>query len=326
MPGLSPRALTLALFSAFEAGGVQPYLLPQEKSNPRIIRFRHGGQFLTVKVYIWTMTFGGRQALPNEWRIQVTGIGSSLDVGGADFTVLMGYDPDLQVFAGWNTELHMDFGHSPSLQIDRTVLFEALQHGLAFHRKDNDELSIAVRPDMLIPYVVNSRLLHTAGNSARMAEALSAATVEPTVPELQDMQPQRRRVVTVVNQLTRDSRFRQIVLQAYDYRCAVSRTQLGLVQAAHIVPVENPESVDSIQNGIALSPNYHIAYDTGLIFLDEDYSMRLNDRKARELEEHGWTAGMESFAAPLGRIHLPPQEDWYPSVENIRLARQWRNV
>ena len=92
------------------------------------------------------------------------------------------------------------------------------------------------------------------------------------------------------------------------------------------MPVANPESADSVQNGIALSPNYHIAYDAGLIFLEEDYSMRLNERRARELDERGWTAGMESFAAPLGRIHLPPQEDWYPSVENIRLAKEWRNV
>ena len=326
MPGLSPRALSLALFSAFEACRVQPYLLPQEKSNPRIIRFRHGGRFVTVKVYLWTMTFGGRQSLPGEWRIQITGIGSSLDLDDADFTVLMGYDPDLQVFAGWNTELHMDFGKSPSLQIDRTVLFEALQHGLAFHYKDNDELSIAIRPDMLVAYVVNSCLLHTDGNSAGMVAALSAATVEPTVPELQDTQPRRRRIVTAVNRLARDSRFRQVVLQAYDYRCAVSRSQLGLVQAAHIVPVANPESEDNIQNGIALSPNYHTAYDMGLIFLDEDYTMCLNDRKAAELEQRGWTAGMESFAALLGRIHLPPQRDWYPSLENIRLARQWRSV
>ena len=326
MPVLRPRELTLALLSAFEACGAQAYLVPQESSNPRIVKFWQGGQLLTVKVYLWTMSFGGRESLPNEWRIQVTGIGSSLDVDDADFTVLMGYDPELQVFAGWNTALHMAFGRSPSLQIDRTVLLEALQHGLAFHYKDNDELSIAIRQDMLTAYVVNNVLLHANGNTAEMAAALSTAAAEPTAPELPDMQPQRKRTVTLVNRLTRDRRFRQAVLQAYDYRCAVSRIQLGLVQAAHIAPVASPASTDSIQNGIALAPNYHTAYDIGLIVLKEDYSMCLNERKVRELEERGWTAGMESFVAPLGRIHLPPQEDWYPSVENIRLARQWRGV
>ena len=49
------------------------------------------------------------------------------------------------------------------------------------------------------------------------------------------------------------------------------KRNLDLVDAAHILPVGAPESIDDIRNGIAIAPTYHRAYDNGLIYLDEDY-------------------------------------------------------
>jgi len=52
--------------------------------------------------------------------------------------------------------------------------------------------------------------------------------------------------------------------------------QLRLVDAAHILPVHTEETIDDVRNGIALSPTYHRAFDGGLIYLDENYAMRIN--------------------------------------------------
>jgi putative restriction endonuclease len=60
---------------------------------------------------------------------------------------------------------------------------------------------------------------------------------------------------------------------AYGNRCAVTRVQLRLVDAAHILPVGTTGSADHVRNGIALSPTYHRAFDAGLIYLDNVKSL-----------------------------------------------------
>ena len=42
----------------------------------------------------------------------------------------------------------------------------------------------------------------------------------------------------------------------------------GLVQAAHIYPVQAPNSVDEIWNGLALCSNHHTAFDRHLLWIE----------------------------------------------------------
>src|SRR5271165_5589625 len=108
------------------------------------------------------------------------------------------------------------------------------------------------------------------------------------------------------NRSTRYTAFKQRVLFAYGNRCAVTRAQLRLVDAAHILPVGAPGSADHVRNGIALSPTYHRAFDAGLVYLDEQYRMRLNDKRLQVLQAMNLAGGVEAFRAPLGQIFLPP--------------------
>jgi putative restriction endonuclease len=59
--------------------------------------------------------------------------------------------------------------------------------------------------------------------------------------------------------------------------------QLRLVDAAHILPVGAVDSTDDVQNGVALSPTYHRAFDNALIFLDENLVMKINPSKELQL-------------------------------------------
>ena len=136
----------------------------------------------------------------------------------------------------------------------------------------------------------------------------------------------KRPTVETVSRFSRKANFRQQVLFAYGNRCSISRIQLKLVEAAHILPVGAPRSTDQVTNGIALSPTYHRAYDSGIIYLDEDYQMRLNLRKVSELEAVGHTGGLEEFRAPLGKILLPPDQNQWPRPEFIRLANKFRLI
>lgn len=102
--------------------------------------------------------------------------------------------------------------------------------------------------------------------------------------------------------------------------------QLRLIDAAHILPLGAPGSADRVHNGIALSPTYHRAFDAGLIYLDEDFRMRLNDGQIQVLQRLNLVGGIESFKAPLGKIFLPPESTQWPSVDFIRRANRFRQI
>jgi putative restriction endonuclease len=99
-----------------------------------------------------------------------------------------------------------------------------------------------------------------------------------------------------------------------------------LVESAHILPVGAPESTDDVRNGIALSPTYHRAYDTGLIYLDEHYVMRLNPQKKVELVGLKLESGLKEFTSPLGKILLPQDKRQWPDITLIRKANAFRRI
>ena len=80
------------------------------------------------------------------------------------------------------------------------------------------------------------------------------------------------RIRRTVTRLQRSARFREGVLAAYGWRCAVSGLSAdgidGLVDAAHIRGAGQPEfGPDRIANGIALTPTLHRLFDRHLFSL-----------------------------------------------------------
>lgn len=241
----------------------------------------------------------------------------------------MRLDRDGGLFGGLDLERHRTFTPgSSSVQIDIEELRRAEVDGLSFHRKSNDEIATGIRPDMFMAYVLNAPLLHRYGREARVLRLLNQATQAEALPpqELQALSMERQRVLTEVNRLSRLAGFRQRVLFAYGHRCAVTRLQLKLVDAAHILPVGAPESIDDVRNGIALSPTYHRAFDAGLIYLDEQERMCLNEGQLHMLEMLNLTGGLDGFRATLGPVFLPPDPNQRPAADFIRRANRFRQI
>lgn len=73
-------------------------------------------------------------------------------------------------------------------------------------------------------------------------------------------------------QKERDARFHEAVLAAYDYRCAICRTEVReVLQAAHLHGYEVADtdlSADTVEHGICLCANHHLMYDRNVIDLD----------------------------------------------------------
>lgn len=213
------------------------------------------------------------------------------------------------------------------MQIDIAELRRAETEGLSFHRKSNDEIAVGVRPDMFMAYATNAVILHRYGRDSNVLRLLNQAVREaPQQQALEHLSAERQRIVTEVSRLSRAADFRHRVLFAYGNRCAVTRVQLRLVDAAHILPVGAPGSSDLVSNGIALSPTYHRAFDAGLIYLDEQHRMQLHDGRMHALARLDLVGGVEAFRAPLGQIFLPPDPQQRPNLDFVRRANRFRQI
>jgi putative restriction endonuclease len=110
---------------------------------------------------------------------------------------------------------------------------------------------------------------------------------DPPAAELQDEQApfafeqNRDRVTAMTSRLVRDRVFRQVVLKAYDSRCAVTGLKLingggrAEAEAAHIQPVE-AMGPDIVNNGLALSGTAHWMFDRGLISISDDLEILIS--------------------------------------------------
>lgn len=328
MPPASRETINRAILDAINECGAIGFPISSSGAHPRVYLVAQNSRETSIWVYCWNLTHGGRKSLPDEYRIQMTTVESPLPTNPSGHTILLGYEPDREVFAGFDLERHRTFtGRSPSVQLDISTLNAGLQSGLAFQTKTNDEIAIGIRSDHLLFYCEHARELHRLGedsNYLKTAERV-VQTKDVTDLEIQELSEQRQLVIRETARWSRSSTFTKQVLNAYDNRCAVTRRKLKLVDAAHILPVKaGDQSIDNVRNGIALSPTYHRAFDRGLIYLDESMIMRLNDVAAEDLVRQGLDSGIDSFASQLGKIHLPYNPEQHPDQYYIRLANDFR--
>jgi putative restriction endonuclease len=330
MPATQPAILVDAILEAISESGYSGLLLSGTRQHPRrFLLTTQEGVDTVLSVYAWTLTHGGRVHLPDEYRIQMTSVKSPLALSMEGPTILVGYEPNLKMFAGFDLARHKTFTTgSPSVQIDIRTVRKALDDGLAFDRKNNDEIAIGIRADQFLNYAFNAENLHRYGREASTLRLLAKASSLAPIPsaDIDALSEPRRRIVQTVSRLSRAANFRIQVLNAYGNRCAVTRAQLRLVEAAHILPVGSPGSTDNVRNGIALAPTFHRAYDAALIYLSEDLQMKINPKRETELLALRLGAGLMEFKASLGRIHLPADKGQWPDPSFVSKANRYRLI
>ncbi len=286
-------------------------------------------------VYLWTVTHGGGRERPaHEQRIQMTGVDRIL-LHPRRATVLGGWSEGLQVFAFWDARRHIGFTPgSPSLQVREETLQEAAVRGVATELRDvaeGEETVVALTGESLLWYVMGGRAIHGAREELAFLPQLVEATVEEEEAILDGTEEAtaraRRYELVQVMRPYRNVRFRQHVLAAYRHRCAVCQTALRLVDAAHIVPITEPDGSDSVRNGIALCRLHHGAYDNSLLGVQSTYRLIVNPKAARHLRETGFDGGLDAFRAALPpAIAVPDERNSWPAPPNLRRGlevRRW---
>ena len=309
MPRLPHEGLVKAIEDSFAEAGAAAASISPPNAHP--LRF----QVITGQV---------------SFRIQLTGVTAPLPGNPDGPTILIGYEPNIKAFAGFDLSKHSTFSRrSPSIQININSLRTAIRDGFNFTRKGNDEIAIGFRRDHILAYAMNAEELHRFGaDTATTALLTRASRLQPMdETEVNALPVERRRIVSTVSKLSRENDFRNKVIVAYDRKCAITGLQLKLIDAAHILPVGAEGSNDEVANGICLSPTFHRAYDQRLIYLSEDFRMRINPAKEQELIQQNLDGGLHDFKSTLEReIFLPADRRQYPSAEMIRRANVFRQI
>lgn len=136
---------------------------------------------------------------------------------------------------------------------------------------------------------------------------------------LNDVLPKygERRVYTTDELIVRDGLFQRWVTNSYDYQCSFTGMKLSnsfnynFVDACHIIPFAVSFN-DSRNNGIALCPNMHRAFDRGLLSIDQDYRILVSDHLTED-KTHPYALTQLKGK----KIILPKEQNHYPKQEAL---------
>lgn len=318
----------------------------QSRANALVRNVRHPFQLSIwneyqaklIRIFIWNITPGGPATVRSatEYRIQVTGIGDSLDLPEGTDTLLMGWSEEYGVFAAFEVRRHTRFGASPSIQIDQKYLLSAQNFGLSFATRGNRETVVCFAPDQFLNYALNLNNLHgitEESENTKEETRLSNQMVDEPSPigwDLDHVDEPRREVIETTRRWIRQRDFRGRILSAYHSSCAICHLQLNLVEAAHIVPVSVRGSSDSTDNGLCLCMLHHAAYDDGLVGIGPDYHVLLNQEKLDSLRNAGLGGGEEKILGNVrDTITLPDAVRGRPTRDNLirgLLVRGWSDI
>lgn len=123
-------------------------------------------------------------------------------------------------------------------------------------------------------------------------------------------------------QFIRGGMFKKLVPQVYNHTCCITGMRLvsnhgfSMIDACHIVPFSLSKD-DKINNGLALCPNLHRAFDRGLISVDGNLKVLVSNAIAEDLSNS--YALLHLRGKPLT---LPFGEKHYPNPSNLAWHRQ----
>jgi putative restriction endonuclease len=263
-------------------------------------------------VYVWAATHGGGDRSADEYRIQMTGVSPPLHRSRTAVTLLLGLS-DEGILTAWDPAFHGTFSTgSPSLQTSRRSMRRAARAGFGFYRKSSGEVTVSFLPEHLGAYIEHQSILHALDNSTTV-DVIQEAADQETEAEFDnaiDVPPDEalgteEAVFETVRRAIRDATFTSRVLTAYKSACCMCGMQLGLVEAAHIVPLATARNF-STRNGLSLCRNHHRAYDNGLVGVRADFRIVVNQTALQAATRDGWGDGRALLIDCLFRsIRLP---------------------
>lgn len=284
------------------------------------------------------------RANPDEWRIQVPRNVRALqeERSRAGYKVLfLGFFDEFPTFTGWEAEylFSMRSNDMGTVYVPQSQAALAEKNLAALDRKPALNLGrqtakVTLRNEFLGFYVENADACHASRSQdeleravGRLAEFVEKAGAVGDVSVRVDIGGERRIVTLTRVAFARDPAFRDAVLKAYSGTCCVCGRQLGLVQAAHIIPHSHPDCTQGVVNGLALCVEHHKLYDDALLLPSSGQHFHLNEDRVEHLRNIGQDSGIDAIralAATQYRVpeHVPsrPRDDYLDRGVRIRLG------
>jgi putative restriction endonuclease len=157
---------------------------------------------------------------------------------------------------------------------------------------------------------------------------ISAIEIVPNVSrQIEDHTYAKRSYLTATVKIRLHQRsFREKVLSAYRSQCAFCRLRhRELLDAAHIIPDNLPESEPTVNNGLALCKLHHAAFDNFMLGVTPDYVIQVRNDILEEEDgpvlQHGLKGlNNSSLILPTSRTQWPSQDALAWRYEKFILA------
>lgn len=152
-----------------------------------------------------------------------------------------------------------------------------------------------------------------------MALSEDQRRVEPTSPIEAVL---RRYLISETKRRLHQPVFASQVMLAYETRCAVCRlAHRELLDAAHIVPDNDPRGLPIVQNGLALCKIHHAAYDRNILGIRPDSVVEIHQRLLNEIDGPMLTYGLQGHHGERLR-QLPRLRAERPDPDRLELRYQ----
>lgn len=283
---------------------------------------------------------GASRENDDEERIQVPAalrdVQSSRQAAGIT-PIFVGVYPNGEAFSAWEPEyvlslqsadvgsIYARASHEPAVAAARAAVREFNSRKLGRRTR---LISLPLEDFGL--YLENWPVIHKATDVSDLLAILDFARRSPLTAAGQPAPSEeiivggkRERITTTRTSYPRDASFRRAVLRAYDHRCAVCSRQLGLLEAAHIIPHNQEDCANSVTNGIALCVEHHRLYDDALLLPACDGKLYLNGDRVEHLENINQTAGLKEVRDLAAKGYRLPNDSSHHPDPNY-LARGLR--
>jgi putative restriction endonuclease len=129
----------------------------------------------------------------------------------------------------------------------------------------------------------------------------------------------RKYITTLIEQRAHQQSFRLRVLAAYHSQCCLCKlNHPELLDAAHIIPDNEPMGDPIVPNGLTLCKIHHSAFDVNIIGISPDYTIHIREDVLNEIDGPMLKHGLQELNNR--KIMLPSSKRDFPDKERL----DWR--
>lgn len=156
----------------------------------------------------------------------------------------------------------------------------------------------------------------TADNPETLSFSLEAdadiRVFDPSHASVAARAPAREYATRSVKVRLHQRRFRQLVVDAYQERCAICQLRHEpLLDAAHIIADRHERGEPEVPNGLSLCKIHHSAYDIDILGIDPDFRVHIREDVLRERDGPMLRWGLQEMNNRA--LWLPKKESQYPN-------------